>query len=72
MLFEKASEFSYYIEQSASEHKMPLIDAILLYCDDHQLEPQDLTPLISKSLRDKLEMEFIELNYLKGHLILDL
>ena len=64
MLFETPSEFSLHIETMANEHQIGLIDAILIYCEDNYLEPSDISSLINRSLKDKLEMEYQAINYL--------
>lgn len=64
MLFESASEFSLYIETFALTNEIDLIDAVLLYCEDNYLEPSDISSLINRSLKDKLEIEFQTTNYL--------
>lgn len=65
-MFKKPSEFSLHIEQLAYEQKLGLIDVILQYCEENYIEPNDIAKLINKSLRDKLEVEFINGNYIKG------
>jgi hypothetical protein len=63
-MFESASEFSLYIETFARENEIDLVDSILLYCEDNYLEPHEIASLINKSLKDKLEVEFSDMNYL--------
>lgn len=71
MLFESASEFSLHIESLANDKEIDLIDTILLYCESNFLEPEDISDLINKSLKDKIEVEFSELNYLPKYSSLD-
>lgn len=40
------------------------MDAVLEYCKENFLEPSDITKLINKPLKDKIEIEFQEMNYL--------
>ena len=40
------------------------MDAILDYCEKHQMEPDAIAPLISKPLKEKLEADARELNFL--------
>ena len=40
------------------------MDAILDYCEKNQMEPDTIAPLISKPLREKLEADARELNFL--------
>ena len=70
-MFKTANEFSLHIEQRASEDNIPCMDAVLAYCEENQLEPDDVSKLINQSLKDKIEMEFRELNYLPKQATLD-
>lgn len=70
-MFKSANEFSMHIEQNAREQRMTHMDAVLDYCKENNLEPEDVAKLISKSLKDKIEMNFRELNYLPKQAQLD-
>lgn len=70
-MFKTANEFSLYIEQLVKEKKMSYMDAVLEYCKENYLEPDDVASLINKSLKDKIEMDFRELNYLPKQAQLD-
>jgi len=63
-MFKTSNEFSLYIEQMVQDKKINYMDAILEYCEENYLEPQDIAKLVNKSLKDKVEMNFRELNYL--------
>lgn len=71
-MFKSANEFSLYIEQTVREKKMPYMDAVLEYCKENFLEPDDISKLINQSLKDKIEMEFREMNYLPKQAQLDI
>ena len=43
---------------------MPYMDAVLEYCAENYIDPQDIASMINKSLRDKIQMEMIEANML--------
>lgn len=70
-MFKSANEFSLYIEQVVREKRLSYMDAILEYCKENFLEPEDVAKLINKSLKDKLEMDFREANYLPKQAQLD-
>ena len=40
------------------------MDAVLDYCEKNQMEPDAVAPLISKPLKEKLEADARELNFL--------
>jgi hypothetical protein len=70
-MFKTANEFSLHIEQMVRDSKMNYMDAVLEYCKENYLEPEDVSKLINKSLKDKIEMDFRELNYLPKQAQLD-
>ena len=53
-------DFSLFIENLAIDKKLSRMDTILLYCSENFIDPIDVVPNISKSLKDKIEMEMIE------------
>jgi hypothetical protein len=70
-MFKTANEFSLHIEQMVRNSKMTYMDAVLEYCKENYLEPEDVSKLINKSLKDKIEMNFRDLNYLPKQAQLD-
>jgi len=70
-MFKNSNEFSLHIEQLVKEKRINHMDAVLEYCKDNFLEPGDVSKLINKSLKDKIEMNFRELNYLPKQAQLD-
>lgn len=70
--FKSANEFSMHIEQLATDKRMSHLDAVLLFCEQHMLEPADISSKITKSLKSKIENDFRQLNYLPKHAQLDM
>jgi hypothetical protein len=70
-MFKTSNEFSLHIEQRVRDKKMSYMDAVLDYCKENYLEPEDVVSLINKSLKEKIEMNFRELNYLPKQAQLD-
>lgn len=70
-MFKTANEFSLHIEQMVRDSKMTYMDAVLEYCKENYLEPEDVSKLINRSLKDKIEMNFRDLNYLPKQAQLD-
>jgi hypothetical protein len=60
-----------YIEQLVKEKKCTHLDAVLKYCQENFIDPEDMKPLISKALKQKIEANFIEMNYLPKQAKLD-
>ena len=70
-MFKNSNEFSLHIESLVKEKRLSYMDAILAYCKENYLDPEDVAKLINKSLKDKLEMDFREANYLPKQAQLD-
>jgi|TARA_B100001996_G_scaffold372873_1_gene349727 hypothetical protein len=56
--------FSLEIEKMAKEKNLTHMDAVVEYCSSKGVEPESVTRLISKSLKDKIEANARDLNYL--------
>ena len=63
-MFKNSTEFSLHIEEIATAQRMSHMDAVLHYCAENFLEPDEVAGLISKSLKDKIEMDMRESNLL--------
>lgn len=70
-MFKNSNEFSLHIESVVATKKVNYMDAVLEYCKENQVEPEDIAKLINRSLKDKIEMNFRELNYLPKQAQLD-
>ena len=59
-------KFALKIEKmvSAGLGQTTYMDAILDYCEKHQMEPDAVAPLISKPLKEKIEADARKLNFL--------
>ena len=71
LMFEDSGSFSLYIEQIVKDKKCSHLDAVLKYCEENYIDPQDIKSLISKSLKQKIEANFIEMNFLPKQAKLD-
>jgi hypothetical protein len=70
-MFKNASSFSLHIEELARLNKISHMDAVLKYCEDNFVEPDDIKNLINKTLKDKIENDMREANMLPKHAVLD-
>ena len=59
-----AKKFSMNIEKKAKDSDTSYLDALLDYCEKNSVEPEQIKPLITKSLKEKLEVNARELNFL--------
>ena len=63
-MFENATQFSLHIEEIALTNKITRMEAILKYCADNFIEPDDIKSLVNKTLKDKIEIDLQEANLL--------
>lgn len=70
-MFKSAAQFSLHIEQMANEKRMTHMDAVLKYCEDNFVEPDEIKSLVNKTLRDKIETDLREANLLPHRATLD-
>ena len=59
-----AKTFSMNIENIVLEKNITHMDAVLWYCEKEGLELEGISPLISKALKEKIEANARELNFL--------
>tara|TARA_Y100001937_G_scaffold12178_1_gene15420 strand:- start:10113 stop:10400 length:288 start_codon:yes stop_codon:yes gene_type:complete len=57
-------KFALQIEEIVKCGGVTYMDAILDYCEKNNMEPDTVAPLISKPLKEKLEADARELNFL--------
>ena len=56
--------FSKIIEDIVLDKAVKHMDAILLQCTEHELEPEDVKKFVSKTLKDKVTVNAQDLHYL--------
>ena len=56
--------FSLQIENIVQEKNLTHMEAVLLYCSKEGIEPDTVNTLISKALKEKIEANARELNFL--------
>lgn len=71
-MFKTANDFSLHIEHMVMENKMPYMYAVLEFCEQNYLEPSDVSALINKALKAKIELEFRDANMLPKQAMLDI
>jgi hypothetical protein len=65
------SKFTKLIESTVSELRIPYMDAVLHLCEKNDIEPEDVKKFISPIIRDKIEAEAMNLNFLPKQNSLD-
>ena len=64
MTLNTSKTFTLTIENIVKEKSITHMDAVLWYCEQEGLEPDDLGTLISKGLKEKIEANAREVNFL--------
>ena len=64
MAFTTSKTFTVAIENIAKDLNITHMDAILYYCDKEGIEPDSVGSLVSKGLKEKIEANARELNFL--------
>ena len=57
-------KFSIAIEKTVRQSGISYMDALVDYCNKNQIEAEQIKPLITKSLKEKVEVDARNLNFL--------
>ena len=57
-------QFALIIEKRASKKRLTHMEAVLDYCREKEIEPDQITHLINRALKDKIKMNAQDLNCL--------
>jgi len=60
-----SKEFSLIIEALRKDKRCSYMDAVVLYCEENEIDPSTVGSMINKSLKEKIKIEAQELNLLK-------
>ena len=71
-MFKNNNEFALFIEDLVVEKRISHMDAVLLYCEQNYIDPEDISKMVNKNLKQKIELNMIELNYLPKKGTLDI
>ena len=63
--FMNSAKFSAEIEKLVKNEKINYIDAIVLFCEENNIEIDSITKLVSKPLKEKLKCDAQQLNFMK-------
>jgi len=61
-----SKEFSLLIEKIVKEKRLSYMDAVIWYCEQNSLDTGTVGSLISKSLKEKIEVEATDLRMLNS------
>ena len=63
--FITSEKFCQEIEQIVLKEKINYIDAIVLFCENNNIEVDTISKLVTKPLKEKLKWDAIRLNFMK-------
>ena len=63
--FRSPNEFSLYIEEKVLQESISSMDAVIGYCNDIDIDVESVTKLINQSLKDKIQNEAEDQNYMR-------
>ena len=62
----RKKQFVTFVENAVTKQDMTYIDAIVSYCETNKLEPNTVTSLIPKLMKEKIKVEAQDLNFIPG------
>ena len=63
--FMTRAKFSKLVEQTVREYQMSHMDAVIHLCEQYQIELEDCKKFVSKVIKEKLEVEAMNLNFIE-------
>ena len=63
--FRSPNEFSLYIEEKVANERIGYMDAVISYCSELDIDIESISKLVNQSLKDKIQAEAEEQNFLK-------
>jgi len=58
------SKFSMIIENYVKDKRCTYMDAVVLYCEEHEMEIESAAKLLNVKIKGQLEVEAMELNFI--------
>ena len=59
-MFLNESNFQLMIEELVQTRRLSHLDAMVTYCEENHIDPEDLVSVISTNLKDKIRMDAME------------
>lgn len=60
-----SKKFGLTIEEIVKTKKISYMDAIVYFCDKHEVDPATIGPMVNKSLKEKIQIEAENLRLIK-------
>ena len=63
-MFKNTQEFAIYIDEMVSSRKITHMEAVLEYCKENFIDPEDISSMVNKNLKQKIAVIMRDENYL--------
>ena len=57
--------FQEAIENNAKAKRINFLESVIDYCNNNEIDPEDIAPLISSNLKDKIRQNAMDNGYMK-------
>lgn len=64
-VFLTPESFAVIIEKICQEHGINRIDAILMYCDENEIEYEEIVPIVKGSMKERIKADAMEAGFFK-------
>ena len=71
-MFKSTQEFAMFIDSHVATTGMTHMEAVLKYCEENYIDPEDISSMINKQLKEKIAVNMMEENYLPKRATLDI
>jgi hypothetical protein len=58
-------DFIDFVEETFATTDLNMIDSVLLACSTFNVDPEMVEPFINRSIKEKIRVDYVKLNYLK-------
>ena len=70
-MFKNTQDFAIFIDGVVSDTGLTHMEAVLQYCEENFIDPEDISSMINKALKQKIAVNMMEENMLPKRATLD-
>ena len=70
-MFKNTQDFAMFIDSVVAESGMNHMEAVLKYCEENFIDPEDISSMVNKALKQKIAVNMMEENLLPKRATLD-
>jgi len=70
-IFKSTQDFAIFIDEIVSKTGMTHMEAVLKYCEENYIDPEDISSMVNKQLKEKIAVNMMDENYLPKRARLD-